>query len=190
MDLPLFLAEKMIESVSITDRTPISIWTKLNPLWWLVGPDGWTVPEINNGSPYLPDVKNIWLRRFYWFFCRNPLMNFVGYVLGAEDKNYTVYGSAPVLKTTLRDADPPMTGWKWSVIVSGFSLGAAVVALAFAALAWLVSWVFAVPLVFALLKAIGLLPFVAYWGGKVEFYLGWRAHSGGYGLKFVVTGND
>jgi hypothetical protein len=54
---------------------------------------GWSLPTINNGLPYLPDVKNIWLRRFYWFFCRNPLMNFVGFVVGVEDRNYTVTGS-------------------------------------------------------------------------------------------------
>lgn len=65
-----------MDVVKITDRTPVSIWTKLNPLWWLAGPDGWSVPDINNGEPY--DVTNVWLRRFYWFFCRNPLMNFVG----------------------------------------------------------------------------------------------------------------
>jgi hypothetical protein len=81
------------ETVTMTDRTPIPWTTKVNPLWWLVGPDGWDVPTINNGLPYLPDVKNIWLRRFYWFFCRNPLMNFVGFVVGVEDRNYTVTGS-------------------------------------------------------------------------------------------------
>jgi hypothetical protein len=84
----------MLETVAMTDRTPIPWQTKINPAWWLVGPDGWTVPTVNNGLPYLPDVKNMALRRFYWFFCRNPLMNFVGFVIGVEDRNYTVTGSA------------------------------------------------------------------------------------------------
>jgi hypothetical protein len=33
----------------------------------------------------------------------------------------------------------------------------------------------------------GWAPFVAYWGGHVEFYLGWRPYSGGFGIKFVVA---
>ena len=33
----------------------------------------------------------------------------------------------------------------------------------------------------------GWAPFVSYWGGTVEFYLGWRPASGGFGLKFVVA---
>lgn len=91
-----------MDSVKVTDRTTVPFLTKLNPLWWLVGPDGWTVPDINNGEPYLPEVTNIWLRRFYWFFCRNPLMNFVGFVLGVEDRNVTVYGSQDVMVTAAR----------------------------------------------------------------------------------------
>jgi len=147
----------MIETVQITDRAPIPWQTKINPLWWLVGPDGWNVPEINNGQPYLPDVKNIWLRRFYWFGCRNPLMNFVGYVIGVEDQNYTVTGDAPVLRTTGRDCEPPQIGWRK---------------------AWLKT-------------TRGSLPYVSYWGKPwwsprmVEFYLGWRPASGGFGFKLV-----
>jgi hypothetical protein len=67
-----------MDSVKVTDCAPVPFLTKLNPLWWLVGADGWAVPDINNGKPYLPDVTNRALRIFYWFFCRNPLMNFVG----------------------------------------------------------------------------------------------------------------
>jgi hypothetical protein len=190
----------MIDSVTMTDRVAVPFLTKLNPLWWLVGPDGWTVPTINNGEPYLPEVTNQALRIFYWFFCRNPLMNFVGFIMGAEDKNYTVYGSAPVLATTLRDVSPPMTGWKWSVIVSGISLPAflvfAIAALgawflpAFGKFPWLLvgAWPLTLIAAFALFKGIGIMPFVAFWNGTVEFYLGWRPASGGFGLKFVVPG--
>lgn len=141
----------MIETVQVTDRKLIPWTTKINPLWWLVGPDGWNVPDINNGEPYLPDVKNIWLRRFYWFICRNPLMNFVGYVIGVEDRNYSVTGSYPVMCTTGRDCDPVQIGWRWAVISTK--------------LLW--------------------LPFVSYFGGKFEFYLGWRPASGGFGIKMV-----
>jgi hypothetical protein len=155
--IPVWLADRssaMWESVTMTDRVLIPWTKKTNPLWWLVGPDGWEVPEINNGEPYLPEVKNIWLRRFYWFFCRNPMMNFVGFVIGVEDRNYTVTGTAPVLRTTGRDCDPQQFGFRWAVLKVG-------------------KWV--------------RLPYVSYWNGKVEFYLGWRPHSGGFGLKFVVT---
>lgn len=107
-------------SVSVTGREPYPLRLKLCPTWWLHGPDGWNVPEVNNGEPYLPDVKSIWLRRFYWFFCRNPLMNFVGFVVGAEDRNYTVTGSPGVLATTGRDTVPPTLGWRWAVIRCGW----------------------------------------------------------------------
>jgi hypothetical protein len=142
----------VIEYVSMTGRTPIPWRTKINPLWWLVGPDGWTVPEYNNGEPYLPDVANSWLRRFYWFFCRNPLMNFVGFVIGVEDQNYTVYGPYPVLATTGRDSDPQQFGFRWAIIETK----------------WL------------------RLPYVSYWNGRVEFYLGWRPASGGFGFKLAL----
>jgi hypothetical protein len=32
-------------------------------------------------------------------------------------------------------------------------------------------------------------PFVSYWGGKIEFYAGWRPSSGGFGAKFVIRSN-
>jgi hypothetical protein len=141
----------MRQTVTMTDRVQIPWTTKINPLWWFVGPDGWNAPDTNNGTPYLPDVKNTWLRRFYWFVCRNPLMNFVGFIIGVEDRNYRVTGSAPVLLTTGRDATPPIYGWRWAVLSVG----------------WL------------------RLPYVSYYGGWIEFYLGWRPASGGFGLKIV-----
>lgn len=175
----------MIESVKMTDRVTESIWKKLNPLWWLVGPHGWEVPTINNGTPYLPEVTNIWLRRFYWFFCRNPAMNFVGFILGVEDKNYTATGTAPVLRTTGRDCEPVQNGFRWAVLTTPFSFGAlcvASIALAGACF-W---WPLLIVALFAGLKVVGPLPYVSFYNGKVEAYLGWRPHSGGYGIKFVM----
>jgi hypothetical protein len=78
-------------------------------------------------------------------------MNFVGFVIGVEDRNYTVTGSAPVLATTGRDCVPAHLGWRWAIIKTK----------------WL------------------RLPFVSYYGGMFEFYLGWRPSSGGLGLKLV-----
>lgn len=169
----------------MTGRVAYPWYKKINPLWWLVGPDGWVVPTMNNGTPYLPGVTSVWLRRFYWFICRNPLMNFVGFVIGVEDRNYSVTGSNPVLATTGRDTSPAQLGWRFAVIRSGFSLGALAVTLA-AAGAYLFLFIPAVAVVpVALLKTIGFLPYVSYYNGAIEFYLGWRPASGGFGLKLV-----
>jgi hypothetical protein len=189
-----------IETVQITDRTPIPLKQKLNPVWWLQGPDGWDVPDINNGEPYLPDVTNVWLRRFYWFIARNPLMNFVGYVAGVEDKNYSATGSAPVLKTTGRDCVPPQLGWRWAILMPPLSLPAVIVSLVLITLLvlapwWISIWTWWIGLV-ALLRIAGPLPYISYWGKlprsekKLEFYLGWRPNSGGLGYKSVFTEKD
>lgn len=183
-----------MDVVKITDRVKVPFWTKINPLWWLVGPDGWDVPEINNGEPYLPDVKSMWLRRFYWFFCRNPLMNFVGYVVGIEDRNAKVYGSRDVMATTLRDASPRRTGFNWAVSIPDRISGAAL--FIYAAI-WVIGSAFPFsywPVVcfaalFAGLKVAGPLPYIGWYGqiGSmwVEAYLGWRPASGGFGIKLV-----
>lgn len=170
------------ERVQMAGREQISIGEKLNPLWWMVGPNGWTAPEINNGEMYLPDVTNQFLRNFYWF-CRNPFMNAVGFVLGVEDKDYLAVGSAPVLLTTLRDATPPQSGWTWAVLWPPFSLAALAVCLIVSALAYL-WWPVAIVAVFAALKVYGPLPYFSY-NGLVEAYLGWRPASGGFGAKLV-----
>jgi hypothetical protein len=141
----------MIETVSVTDHHPIPWTTKINPIWWLQGDDGWNVPEINNGVAYLPTVESMLLRRIIWFGFRNPLMNFVGHVIGVEDLNYTVTGTAPALATTGKDCVPIQEGWRYARINTRIPL-----------------------------------PFVSYYkAGVVEFYLGWRPASGGFGLKIV-----
>ena len=87
-------------------------------LWFFRNGDSWHAPEINNGEPYLPDVKQQWLRDFYWFW-RNPIGNFMGFVIGVEGHDYTVTGRAPVMLTTLRDANPPRYGWGWAILRCG-----------------------------------------------------------------------
>lgn len=140
----------MTQTVQVTDHTPIPWRVKLNPIWWLqcggVG-STFTAPTVNNGAPYLPTIKTQWLRNLLWFF-RNPCGNFVGFVIGLEDVNYSVTGSDNVLATTGRDCAPPVYGWRWAVLNKCF-------------------------------------PFVNYYNGSVEFYLGWRPASGGFGLKLV-----
>lgn len=140
-------------SATVTGRELVPLSKKLNPIWGLMNGDSWTAPEINNGEPYLPGVTNQLLRNFFWF-CRNPLANFVGNVIGVNDRNYTVIGSPQVLLTSWRDATPRRTGWRWSLIILS-------------------------PL---------FLPYVSYYNGRLEAYLGWRP-SGGFGLKIVLR-ND
>ena len=45
-------------------------------------------------------------RDFYWNFLRNPLQNFRCFVIGVQDRNYTVTGRAPVM----RDPHPHSVG--------------------------------------------------------------------------------
>jgi hypothetical protein len=98
----------MIETVSVP-ATPYPT----GFLWFFRNGDSWSAPAYNNGVPYLPTISNQALRNFLWF-CRNPIGNFMGFVIGFEGTNYTVTGPAPVLLTTLYDAN--QYGWKWSVI--------------------------------------------------------------------------
>jgi len=185
------------ETVTMTDRKSIPWTKKINPLWWLVGPDGWDPPLYNNVDPttgqpmpYLPNVKNIWLRRFFWFVCRNPLMNFVAFVLGVEDVNYTVTGTAPVLKTTGRDCDPQQLGFRFAHLSTPPSYGwVALAALCEFGFVFADHWSLALPAIFCFLRGFGYLPFVSYWNGKVEVYCGWRPASGGFGTKFVIAKN-
>ncbi len=100
----------MIETVTV-EATPYPT----GFLWWFRNGDSWHAPEINNGVPYLPNIHSSILRDFLWF-CRNPIGNFMGFVIGFEGLGYVVKGPAPVMLTTLYDANPPQYGFKWSII--------------------------------------------------------------------------
>lgn len=84
-------------------------------LWWFRNGDSWHAPETNNGQPYLPTIHFQPFRDFLWF-CRNPIGNFMGFVIGFGGTGYVVTGLAPVMLTTLYDAVPPQYGFKWAVI--------------------------------------------------------------------------
>lgn len=153
----------MIEAVPVTDHTPLPDPSlKRNIAWWFQGPDGWRVPDINNGAPYMAGSPQ-WWRFVNWFVFRNPMMNFVGFVAGVEDQNYTVEGIAPVLRTTGRDCEPQQIGWRWATIrlYSGRELPFR----SYYGPSW--GWV----------RALGK--------PVTEFYIGWRPASGGLGLKLV-----
>lgn len=104
-------ADDVIETV----RVPADPWKRPNVwYWWIMSGDDWTAPEINNGAPYLPGVRTQWIRNLMWW-CRNPIGNLVGRVLGVADYDRDVTGPAPVMATTPADETPPRRGWKWSV---------------------------------------------------------------------------
>lgn len=138
-----------IQKVEYFNRVDAPFRKKINPIWWLMNGDSWEAPLENNGTPYLPEVKNQFLRNFYWW-CRNPCANFVGYVIGVEGKDFSAIGSKPIESVTPRDEFPPRVGFKWAILQYK----------------WL------------------RLPFIAY-NGWIEFYLGWRPTSGGFGFKLV-----
>jgi hypothetical protein len=99
----------------VTGRAKKPIWKKLNPLWWF----------FNEGEPLPPEGylkgQPQWQRVIRWYI-RNPFQNFGQFVLGVYDRNYEVYGTAPVKATTWLDVagQQDRTGLKWSVIRLGW----------------------------------------------------------------------
>ena len=91
-------------------------------MWWFRNGDSWHAPEINQANdgpqPYQPNIKNQFLRDFLWF-CRNPIGNFMGFVIGVEGRDYTVHGKHGLL-TTLYDKNPHEYGWIFAYIHSGW----------------------------------------------------------------------
>jgi hypothetical protein len=103
----------MAETAVITGRVAIPLSKKLNPLWWFKND---AEQRLNDGTTdwYMPG-KPEWLRSFFWEF-RNPLQNFRAFVVGVQDRNYSVTGRAPVMTAQRNDLQPPEHGWQWCVI--------------------------------------------------------------------------
>ena len=159
---------------------------KINPLWWLMNGDTFEAPVENNGVPYLPEVTDPTLRAWYWWW-RNPFANFVGFVLGVEDQERTIYGTAPVEEATMWDHGAH--GWKWACTSAPISKSWMVVLAVCSFLIGFGGWWWLFPAaVFSLFRATGVLPFLSYSGSKILFYVGWR-YSGGFGVK-INNGHD
>lgn len=160
---------------------------KINPLFWLTGDGGWTAPTINNGTPYLPDVKNQLLRNFYWW-CRNPIGNFVGYIIGVQDRDFDVIGPAPVELVTWDDAPALANGrrFKWSVINAKVSWKSWILSMAIMFFAVNYSVWLALPALILMWFTVGVLPFASWAGPKFLWYIGWRPNSGAFGIKFNI----
>lgn len=101
----------MTDSHTFTDRVRKPFYKKINPVWWLMNDDEQTVDEASWYHPEWPQ----WRRWLVWNVIRNPLQNFRAYVIGVEDRNYTVTGKAPVLTVQRDDLDPPELGYQWCV---------------------------------------------------------------------------
>ena len=100
-------------TASVSGRRQQPAWKKLNPVWWFLNddepdPPDWQLP----GKPYL-------IRQLSWYV-RNPMQNFGRYVVGVNDRDYTVVGMAPVYATNWSDVGPGRNGWKTSIIHIGW----------------------------------------------------------------------
>lgn len=67
------------------DRTTKPLSQKLNPVWWFGNDDEQTLDQAPWYMPGAPE----WLRVICWN-ARNPLQNFRAYVVGVQDRNYSV----------------------------------------------------------------------------------------------------
>lgn len=99
-------------SATVTGRELQPWYKKINPIWWF----------LNSGEPLPPvdyaPTRPQWLRVASWYL-RNPLQNFCKYVIGVNDRNYTVTGTAPVTVTAWNDLPDGRTGWKYSLLHIG-----------------------------------------------------------------------
>jgi hypothetical protein len=101
----------MIDRTQFIGRKAKPLWKKLNPIWWFGNDDEQQLPDW-----YHPEWPH-WRRYLYWYGLRNPLQNFRCYVLGVQDRNYTVIGRYKVLTVQRDDLMPPEYGFQWSVIL-------------------------------------------------------------------------
>jgi hypothetical protein len=98
-----------LETATFSGRQLKPLSKKINPIWWFQNDDEQTVDQATWYHPEWP----YWHRWLIWNVFRNPLQNFRCYVVGVQDRNYTVTGKAPVQTVQRNDLTPPETGWQW-----------------------------------------------------------------------------
>ncbi len=103
---------EVMDSYTYIGRVRKPLLQKLNPIWWFRNDDEEQLPDW-----YKPGWPG-WLRLAFWNV-RNPLQNFRCYVVGVQDRNYSVIGRAPVLTVQRDDLVPPETGFQWALLYAG-----------------------------------------------------------------------
>ena len=101
----------MADSFTWTGRVRKPWYKKFDPVWWFENDDDPQPPAW-----YHPEWSE-WRRWLTWHAVRNPGHNFMFYVLGVQDRNFTVWGKTPVLETDA--ADSGQYGSRWCVIQPG-----------------------------------------------------------------------
>jgi len=103
-----------IESYTFTGRVREPWYDKVNPIWWFLNDTEQTVDQAPTFYPTYPH----WLRWVLWNI-RNPIQNFRAFVIGVQDKNYTVTGKVPVLTVQRDDLVPPEKGFQYCYLHGG-----------------------------------------------------------------------
>lgn len=150
---------------------------KINPLFWIGNleepkPPSWYEPAWSQHK-----------RERYWLYVRNPLHNFMFYVIGIYDQ----VKSGAAIRKGLHPKNvfnPSKSGgFNFTYFLYDvnwiFTIGYSVIYLL---LALRYSWVIVVPGLIAL-ALILFLPCISYIG-KYKFYLGWR-EKGNFGVKLT-----
>ena len=174
-----FIPQDGIETARVSEREKLPLWKKLNPLWWFGNVDDdppqffmvkwrvWPVrvpvwfarwktgKEIPEGMSAYRQFNTNWVRHLVWGL-RNPMHNFMFYVVGVSDRNYDLVGPKPVRVTLLSDLDHvnrKLRGFQWKLL-------------------WLNEFI--------------VLPFVSYSGDHWRLYAGWRPDGAlGFKITYV-----
>jgi hypothetical protein len=135
----------------------VSVWKKIDPIWWFLNDDQQRVDQAPWYEPTWPE----WLRILVWNCCRNPLQNFRTYVIGVQDKNYYATWDQPWGTIQRNDL---CTYNKGKVVSCQFG--------------YIHGWLWGGDLWFP-------RPFVSYSGKIFVWYFGWQP--GGFaGVKFNI----
>ena len=105
------------DTISVTGRKKKPLLLKLNIVWWFMNDEEQKVSDPS-AAWYRPEWPD-WRRWLYWNVFRNPLQNFSAFVVGVQDKNYTVYGKAPALTVQRSDLDTSEYGFQWAILRGG-----------------------------------------------------------------------